>query len=1124
MKRFLIFLCTVSLIFLSVIPPASAATTAYVVGGWLRLRQMPSGNAVTLASYYTGTEVTVLSVTGSWSYVRTQDGKLGYMSSAYLSTSAPSSVSPPGSPSSPSLQTVYVTSPNGGVVAMREGASTKYRALAYLSVGTSVQILSAGSTWDKIQYGNTIGYMMSKYLTTSSPVTPSGLSITAYVTSSNGAGVNLRTGAGTGYGIIGKYKVGTQVTILSQGSVWDYVRIGSRTGYMMHKYLTTTAPLVPVSPGTVPSPSGSLIAYVTSANLKPVRLRSGPGTNFSILGLYAVGTPVTVINRGAIWSTVNIGTVNGYMMDAFLSYRDPEPVPPSPYDPPTPIVYTAYIYSANGNPVNLRMGPSTSSAVIDAYPVGTEVRVLKNQNGWDYVTIGNHTGWILHSYLTTEIPPYTPLTDIQLNQTAPSVGDVLTFSLTPQNASHTTRWLDSNGNTLATTDTYTVQSRDIGRKIRARADGTGYFTGTVSSSYTQPVKEAVQIPLTDINIPNQTPMVGDILTFSLTPQSATHTTRWLDENGNTLATTGTYTVSRNDIGKKIRVRADGTGNYSGTVSSSYTQPVREAVQTPLTDISILNTAPRVGDILSFSLSPQSATHTTRWLDENGNLLASTETYTVSRNDIGKRIRVRADGTGNYSGTVSSSYTQSVRETAQIPLTDISILNTSPRVGDILSFSLTPQNAAHTTRWLDENGSLLSSAETYTVSGKDIGKRIRVRADGTGDYSGTVSSSYTQPVISASLLIQKCTLSDTSGYVGTTVRASVTPSGATASYIWYRVNGLNTIFASSGDTYTIREEDIGYQLYCVATGSGDWSGSATSGKTAYVQKNVPDARLAGSIVLPTVKVGVPLTLGVNVSVKLNCYDVDYVWLENGVTAGTGSSFTPQSSQAGSDLQVAAFARSGSGYTGSVRSNYSIISASSGALSSSGDRGSAQDSGIASESRSTGGTDSAQPVTAIMPSSESSSVPLIQEINASTSGIGETSQASGQSGTSNDPVAITRDQNGSGNTNGIDPITVIQDQSGNGNTNGVDLVTVIQNQGGNGNDPATIVQDQNGNGSSDGNPPQSVDSQDAQMNEQNGLNDRLQNQQNAESVSSDIQEIQETSGTQNNSGSLVEVILP
>ena len=305
MKRILALLLTFVLI-LGVMPAPQAQAanaTATVKGGWLRLRDDASFDAETIASYYTGTRVTVLGTSGAWYHVTAPDGLTGYMYGSYLTV---------GSSGSSENIAAYVTSRNGKGVRLRSGPSTAYGVIGLYSVGTQLTILSSGTYWHYVKIGNQRGYMMAEFVTQKTP--GSAADYTAYVTSKNGRGVNLRKGPSTGYGAIGSYAVGTEVTVHSVSGEWSYITIGGQKGYMMSKYLTTAKP--PISGGTY-------TAYVTSQNGKGVYLRSGAGKGYAALGLYSVGTQVTVLEHGKTWDYIQIGSRKGYMMNDFLVTEQP---------------------------------------------------------------------------------------------------------------------------------------------------------------------------------------------------------------------------------------------------------------------------------------------------------------------------------------------------------------------------------------------------------------------------------------------------------------------------------------------------------------------------------------------------------------------------------------------------------------------------------------------------------------------------------------------------------------------------------------------------------------------------------------------------------------------------------
>lgn len=286
---------------------ALADQTGTVHGGWLILRASPSFNGTIISSYPNGTVVTIKGKTGSWYSVVTPDGRKGYMLSDYLTVG--------GSPVDPSGETAYVTSANGLNVRLRTGPGLGYNVIAAYAPGTPCTILSPGNNWCRIQIGGVVGYMMTVYLTYS-PVVPTpqpsgGDEYIVYVTSRNGLGVNLRSGPGKGYTSIGFYSVGTPAVMVSAGTPWSYIRVGSRTGYMMSEFLTTEDPsgsLAPLNP----------TAYVVSANGRNVNLRSAPTTSSAVITAFKVGTPLTIITRGTDWYFIQIGGYYGYMMRQFI--------------------------------------------------------------------------------------------------------------------------------------------------------------------------------------------------------------------------------------------------------------------------------------------------------------------------------------------------------------------------------------------------------------------------------------------------------------------------------------------------------------------------------------------------------------------------------------------------------------------------------------------------------------------------------------------------------------------------------------------------------------------------------------------------------------------------------------
>ncbi len=506
MKRFgslaLAALITLTLA-LAVVPAAQASSVAYVVGGWLRMRSAPSFDAETIASYNTGTAVTVLSVSGSWYYCQAPNGRTGYMYSAYLTFNAPT-------PVTPTTDTrAYVWAANGRDVRLREGPGLSYGVLGTYSVGTSVTILSRGTYWHYIKVGRQTGYMMSQYLTetpgtTPAPVTPvtPTTGYTAYVTSANGKKVNLRSGPGKSTSSIGLYATGTQVTVLSHGATWDYIQIGTVTGYMMNQYLTTSyTPVPPVTPVTITSVAVSSVSPTVGQTLSAVAAPSSAtfscrwynnyGTLLSNATTYTVRD--SDVGYCLMVQITGTGNTHGSAASAYTAQVV--------YGTPVTTQLTAVTLSGGsptvGQTVTATAQPAGATATYtwrrsDGVVVGSSAAytVQPGDVGYSLFCVatgtGSYTGTVASPY-TSQIPAYSPTQALNGSITLPNAA-VPGVTLSPMmvlNSTQVTYNWQQNGVTVGTGSTLYVTDSMAGSDIRLTVTaiaGSGY-EGQISSNY-----------------------------------------------------------------------------------------------------------------------------------------------------------------------------------------------------------------------------------------------------------------------------------------------------------------------------------------------------------------------------------------------------------------------------------------------------------------------------------------------------------------------------------------------------------------------------------------------------------------------------------------------------------------
>ena len=289
----------------------------------------------------------------------------------------------------------------GGWLILRAAPSFSGTIKSSYPSGTTVTITGQIGSWYAVTTPDGMtGYMLGDYLQIYNGGGILPVETTAYVTSTNGLNVRLRSGPGKGYSILASYAPGTKCTILSAGNNWCRIQIGSYTGYMMTRYLTNT-PSAP-TPTPKPSPSGEYQVYVTSKNGKGVNLRSSPGKSYPSIGFYSVGTPAAMITKGKTWSYIRIGNRYGYMMTQFLTETEPvHPIIPG----------SAYVVSANGKSVNLRTEATTASAIIKSFKVGTPLTVITRFTNWYFIQINGYYGYMMRQFIYDGGAPATT-TDI----------------------------------------------------------------------------------------------------------------------------------------------------------------------------------------------------------------------------------------------------------------------------------------------------------------------------------------------------------------------------------------------------------------------------------------------------------------------------------------------------------------------------------------------------------------------------------------------------------------------------------------------------------------------------------------------------------------------------------------
>ncbi|OQB25403.1 MAG: SH3 domain-containing protein [Firmicutes bacterium ADurb.Bin182] len=190
---------------------------------------------------------------------------------------------------------------------VRKEPTRNSKLLGTLEKGEYVAVYGKQGDWYIISWKNGFAYVYESYfeetyVPSPAPGYPSQGTIVTATT-----GVNVRSGPGTGYSIVGELEKGDTVEKLGTSGSWTMVRYKGFTAYVYSKYLTG---------GTVPggTPSNSALMAATAA----VNVRKGPGTNYEKDGWLNKGDKVVKIGTSGSWTKIEWKGGSAYVYSKYL--------------------------------------------------------------------------------------------------------------------------------------------------------------------------------------------------------------------------------------------------------------------------------------------------------------------------------------------------------------------------------------------------------------------------------------------------------------------------------------------------------------------------------------------------------------------------------------------------------------------------------------------------------------------------------------------------------------------------------------------------------------------------------------------------------------------------------------
>lgn len=325
-------------------PGTTASGTTAVTTSSLNMRSGAGTTYSIIVTIKSGASVKVIDNSNAqWAKVQTSDGKQGYCSKQYLKISSSGTTTTPNTSTTPvnSGTTTTATASTMDYLNLREGAGTNFKVVVTLSKGITVTVLdNTNAQWTKVKTADgKQGYCSKQYLKfsnsgTTGNTTPPDTTTPPNTTALTGktiASLNVRSGAGTSYGIVATLAKGVTVTVQdNSNAAWAKVQTANGTqGYCSKEFLTISQTGTNTAPGTGTGTNpgdtntgGTETHTITGASVTAdiLRLREQPDSASKILANLPNGTSLTVLDTSnATWTKVQTsGGQTGYVCTEFI--------------------------------------------------------------------------------------------------------------------------------------------------------------------------------------------------------------------------------------------------------------------------------------------------------------------------------------------------------------------------------------------------------------------------------------------------------------------------------------------------------------------------------------------------------------------------------------------------------------------------------------------------------------------------------------------------------------------------------------------------------------------------------------------------------------------------------------
>ncbi|ALZ64595.1 SH3 domain-containing protein (plasmid) [Bacillus cereus] len=207
---------------------------------------------------------------------------------------------------------------NVDVLNIRATSSISGSIAGKLYNGNPVSVLeNMANGWSKINHNGKIAYVKTEFISTTHITKARTYRVNINI-------LNVRSGAGTNFKVMGILSKNQTITILDSTKDWYKIKFNGKDGYVKGSYLTAEDSVRPdnIQRTTFKETANENNIYKTNVNV--LNIRSIPSTAGNIVGKLYNGNPVNVLeNMANGWSKINHNGKIAYVKTEFITNNQP---------------------------------------------------------------------------------------------------------------------------------------------------------------------------------------------------------------------------------------------------------------------------------------------------------------------------------------------------------------------------------------------------------------------------------------------------------------------------------------------------------------------------------------------------------------------------------------------------------------------------------------------------------------------------------------------------------------------------------------------------------------------------------------------------------------------------------